>query len=249
MAVCCIGGVCIPYTALIPLLLYGIKWFVEKLMEYGLLPKWLHEKINQLLTTGNTQKSCHVEGNSSNNVTTTSSSSCCPSRSSNSRLRRRRHNETKEIVNSHSTLSCDENDKQQENDNNHLVNDIVITIQSAEQWHALFDSITNNIVVCKFTAEWCKPCKEIHPLFHELATQYTCHTNNKDDDTNKKRVIQFCIIDVDNDALEEVIGAIGVAILPTFCIFDSNTKPINKYIGSDPKKLKELIVNTIDKTQ
>lgn len=243
MAVCCIGGVCVPYTALIPLLLYGIKWIVEKLMEYGLLPKALHEKINQILTTtAGTQKQKLTEENSSVANASSSSSTCCTSRSSNSSLRRRGKEKKEIVVANSSSLSCDDEDLRQQQENNCCVKEFVITIESSNQWDELFHdnapNCNNNIVICKFTADWCKPCKEINPLFHELAEQYT---NNNDMN------IQFCIIDVDNDALEEVVSCNGVAILPTFCVFDSkNKKPINKYTGSDRNKLKEFVTITID---
>lgn len=42
---CCIGGVCIPYTAIVPMVLLGLKWIVTKLAYVGLLPssvvQWL----------------------------------------------------------------------------------------------------------------------------------------------------------------------------------------------------------------
>lgn len=45
MALCCIGGVCIPYSALVPLLVYALKWLVEKLVTAGLLPKSLETEL------------------------------------------------------------------------------------------------------------------------------------------------------------------------------------------------------------
>jgi hypothetical protein len=35
----CIGGVCVPYTAVVPIILLALKWVVVKLSEMGLLPK------------------------------------------------------------------------------------------------------------------------------------------------------------------------------------------------------------------
>jgi thiol-disulfide isomerase/thioredoxin len=48
MALCCIGGVCIPYSALVPLIVWGLRWLVEKLASLGLLPKAIE---TYLLTT------------------------------------------------------------------------------------------------------------------------------------------------------------------------------------------------------
>eukprot|EP00934_Nitzschia_sp_Nitz4_P009130 Nitzschia sp. Nitz4//scaffold126_size65214//29425//30203//NITZ4_006155-RA/size65214-snap-gene-0.56-mRNA-1//-1//CDS//3329534686//9120//frame0 len=38
---CCIGGVCIPYTAIIPLIVIVLKWLVGQLGAMGLMPKSL----------------------------------------------------------------------------------------------------------------------------------------------------------------------------------------------------------------
>ena len=35
----CVGGVCVPYTAVVPILILGFKWFAGKLASWGLLPK------------------------------------------------------------------------------------------------------------------------------------------------------------------------------------------------------------------
>ena len=45
MALFCICGVCVPYSALVPLLLLAIKWVVEKLVCAGLLPEWIEDKL------------------------------------------------------------------------------------------------------------------------------------------------------------------------------------------------------------
>lgn len=35
----CFGGVCVPYTAVVPLVLLALKWVAVKLAQLGLLPK------------------------------------------------------------------------------------------------------------------------------------------------------------------------------------------------------------------
>lgn len=49
MALCCIGGVCIPYSALIPLAVYALKWLLQMLVQFGILPKSFHEHITSFL--------------------------------------------------------------------------------------------------------------------------------------------------------------------------------------------------------
>lgn len=35
----CFGGVCVPYTAVVPLLVLALKWVATKMANMGLLPK------------------------------------------------------------------------------------------------------------------------------------------------------------------------------------------------------------------
>lgn len=42
----CIGGVCVPYSAVIPLILMGIRWVFAKLHLYGLLPAFAADVMN-----------------------------------------------------------------------------------------------------------------------------------------------------------------------------------------------------------
>ena len=45
----CIGGLCIPYGAILPMLLFGLQWIVQQLSKAGIsLPKF----ITNRLTTG-----------------------------------------------------------------------------------------------------------------------------------------------------------------------------------------------------
>lgn len=46
MALCCIGGVCVPYTAVVPILLLALKWIAAKLASFGLLPDSVAKALN-----------------------------------------------------------------------------------------------------------------------------------------------------------------------------------------------------------
>lgn len=48
MSCLCIGGVCIPYTAVLPLLLIGLQWVATQLAKVGLLPDWVAKKLGKL---------------------------------------------------------------------------------------------------------------------------------------------------------------------------------------------------------
>lgn len=65
MALCCIGGVCIPYSALLPFLAYGFQWLLAKLVAYGILPDWVHDRLQGMMP--------------SKKITKRQSDSCCTS--------------------------------------------------------------------------------------------------------------------------------------------------------------------------
>lgn len=56
MALCCIGGVCIPYSALLPFLAYAFQWLLAKLVDYGILPDWLHNRLQGMIPSKKTTK-------------------------------------------------------------------------------------------------------------------------------------------------------------------------------------------------
>ena len=52
----CIGGVCVPYTAVIPLVVLALKWVAVKLAQMGLLPK----AVGDLLQVSSTKDETSV---------------------------------------------------------------------------------------------------------------------------------------------------------------------------------------------
>lgn len=66
MSVCCIGGICIPYTAIIPLLLLALRWLAEKLARLGLLPESVVQHLGIHITE---QQECNQDGKSCCNAT------------------------------------------------------------------------------------------------------------------------------------------------------------------------------------
>ena len=43
-AALCVGGICIPYSAILPFFAVALKWIVELFIACGLLPSWLVPK-------------------------------------------------------------------------------------------------------------------------------------------------------------------------------------------------------------
>jgi thioredoxin 1 len=80
------------------------------------------------------------------------------------------------------------------------------------------------VIVCKFTASWCNPCKIIQPAFESLAASYP----------------KVAFVSIDADELDGIFLDLSVSILPTFIVFRQG-EPIDRYSGSNEKSLKKLL--------
>mmetsp|Transcript_16568 Transcript_16568/g.36120 ORF Transcript_16568/g.36120 Transcript_16568/m.36120 type:complete len:100 (+) Transcript_16568:64-363(+) len=79
----------------------------------------------------------------------------------------------------------------------------VISIQSKEQFAEL--SKNNKIVVVDFTASWCGPCKQVKPVFAQLAKEHS-----------KEGVVVFVSVDVDDQ--DDLAQEWKVEAMPTFVV-------------------------------
>ena len=76
--------------------------------------------------------------------------------------------------------------------------------------------ITNNdLLLVDFWAEWCGPCKSMHPIFTRMAKKY-------------KRV-RFARVNVDN--AQDIARKYGVQSIPTFIMF-KNGEIANTMVGA-----------------
>ena len=83
---------------------------------------------------------------------------------------------------------------------------------------------TSGLVVVKFGAEWCPPCKKIAPVLEELA-------NSQD---------KYVYVGVDVDECEEFSGESGISSIPDVRLFKDG-KEIHKFVGfKNADQLKEL---------
>jgi thioredoxin 1 len=100
----------------------------------------------------------------------------------------------------------------QQNLNNILDNTPVMELTS-ENFN---QEITNNdLLLVDFWAEWCGPCKSMHPIFTRMAKKY-------------KRV-RFARVNVDNS--QDIAMKYGVQSIPTFIMF-KNGEIANTMVGA-----------------
>ena len=78
------------------------------------------------------------------------------------------------------------------------------------------DSITSHgLVLVDFRAEWCGPCKMMHPVFDRMAKKY--------------RHIKFARVNVDHN--QDISMKYGVQSIPTFIMFKDGNQ-VDRMIGA-----------------
>ena len=81
---------------------------------------------------------------------------------------------------------------------------------------ANFDSaVSNGLVLVDFWAEWCGPCKMMHPIFDRMAKKY--------------RHIKFARVNVDQN--QDISMKFGVQAIPTFIMFKDG-KRVDRMTGA-----------------
>ena len=149
MSCLCIGGVCIPYSALLPCLLIGLQWIASQFAKVGLLPDFAAKLLRMQNKKKPLEDSCDTKG-------------CCGSSSKRSES---------VITTATSNTTSDEDD----NTDNEVKVEHVETLQRWEEIYTTHKSSNNNtssMIFVKFTADWCKPCKAIQPAYISAASAH-----------------------------------------------------------------------------
>lgn len=198
MSAICLCGVCVPYSAILPLLLIALQYIAKPLHKAGLIPDAIATRIGLMQSTKDADLQVEQD----------------------SQISSSKYRKSSAVGNNH---SCCDNDRSK-NDNEENAESYVNTIKSTEDYKRII-SKHNNVIV-KMTAEWCKPCKHIHPFYVTyLATRY-----NRD--------AKFLVVDVDE--IDEIAAEFNVSVLPCFIAL-KNGKKCGQYAGSDEKKLEAFV--------
>ncbi|KAL3923167.1 MAG: hypothetical protein SGARI_006282 [Bacillariaceae sp.] len=94
---------------------------------------------------------------------------------------------------------------------------------SAEEFDKLLKQ--GGIVIAKFTADWCKPCKVIQPFYEELSGRYAGEAD---------------FVTVDVDEFEEISSKYKVAMMPTFLALQKD-KVLGTLRGSGEPQLETFV--------
>lgn len=189
MSSCCIGGVCIPTQAVIPVCILLLRQMYIKCMS------WLNLVIG---------KEVHVS---------TKPLSCCGGADGGN------CNAENKINGSNGEIT--RRGKRRKNDENSdgVVFEAPKLMKDIDEFQTVLKK--HEIVVVKFTATWCNPCKAIEPCFISLYRQ--CYNL-----LGKK--VSFVKVDVDD--LDEIAQEYRISMMPTFIVFQDG-KNISQMAGSD----------------
>ena len=96
---------------------------------------------------------------------------------------------------------------------NNILDKIPVMELTSENFN--HEMANNDLLLVDFWAEWCGPCKSMHPIFTRMAKKY-------------KRV-RFARVNVDN--AQDIASKYGVQSIPTFIMF-KNGEIANTMVGA-----------------
>jgi thioredoxin-like negative regulator of GroEL len=105
-------------------------------------------------------------------------------------------------------------------------------IKGMEDWKGFMSKDEPQPLVGYFTATWCPPCKQIKPVYEEMAA----------DAGNAG--IAFAKIDIDD--ARDVAEAVGIRSVPTFLFIGKDGQLADHFAGADAQQLEEKIAKLKD---
>ena len=113
---------------------------------------------------------------------------------------------------------------------NKIVNDTPIIELSSHDFDK--EKIKNKLLLVDFWAEWCGPCKSMHPIFTRMAKKY--------------KSVRFARVNVDN--AQDIAMRYGVQSIPTFIMF-KNGEVVNTMVGAVGEPGIHMICKKFTETQ
>jgi len=101
----------------------------------------------------------------------------------------------------------------QQQDLNNTVNEMPVIELTSQNFNQEIKN--NNLLLVDFWAEWCGPCKSMHPIFTRMAKKY--------------KQIRFARVNVDD--AQDIAMKYGVQSIPTFIMF-KNAEIVNRMVGA-----------------
>ena len=101
----------------------------------------------------------------------------------------------------------------QQQDLNNTLNEIPVIELTSQNFNQEIKN--NNLLLVDFCAEWCGPCKSMHPIFTRMAKKY--------------KQIRFARVNVDD--AQDIAMRYGVQSIPTFIMF-KNAEVVNTMVGA-----------------
>ena len=101
----------------------------------------------------------------------------------------------------------------QQQDLNNIVNEMPVIELTSQNFNQ--EIRNNNLLLVDFWAEWCGPCKSMHPIFTRMAKKY--------------KQIRFARVNVDD--AQDIAMKYGVQSIPTFIMF-KNAEVVNRMVGA-----------------
>jgi len=98
----------------------------------------------------------------------------------------------------------------------------ITEIEAMEVWEEILQK--DKVIVVKFTASWCKPCKAIHPYYKDMAARYE----------------DMMFVEVDVDEIDDLAQKYDVQVMPTF-IVAKNKIEVGRTTGKNEEKLERLV--------
>lgn len=96
---------------------------------------------------------------------------------------------------------------------NKVVNETPVLELTSQNFNQ--EILKNQLLLIDFWAEWCGPCKSMHPIFTRMAKKY--------------KQVRFARVNVDD--AQDIAVKYGVQSIPTFIMF-KNGEIVNRMVGA-----------------